>query len=45
MRVKYRGELPDNLSNVIENRLYDFIVARGKNIWARVEAAVVKEAV
>jgi hypothetical protein len=44
LRIRYRGELPDQLDNVIENRIHDFIVARGKNVFARVKATVAEEA-
>ncbi len=44
LRIRYTGELPEQLDNVMENRIHDFIVARGKAAMVRVKATVAEAA-
>jgi hypothetical protein len=43
VRIKYRGELPADLTSLLEQRAYDAAHARGKNVYARVKATVVED--
>ncbi len=43
VRIKYRGELPADIDELLAQRAYDVAHARGKNVYARVTAATVVE--